>query len=72
MYATNIEHKSNDLRKVKVDIQADTEPSTMPVNGADVSNLADDVTFDVGSSLFVVEGATAYMYGEDGEWHAAQ
>lgn len=71
MYATNIQI-TPDRRKVKVDIQADTEPSTFPVNGADVTNLADDVTFEVGSSLLVVSPAAVYLYGEDGEWHLTE
>lgn len=71
MYATKISNLTDTRRKVLVDIQADAEPSTLPASGADVTNLADDVTFAVGSTLFIVPTARAFMYGEDGEWHEA-
>lgn len=72
MYATNVTHTLNDPRKVKVDIQADSAPDTMPLNGADVTNLADDVTFEVGSSLLVVNPTAVYLYGEDDQWHLTE
>lgn len=71
MFATKISNLTDTRRKVLVDIQADEEPATLPQTGADVSNLADDVTFEVGSSLLVVPTAKVYLYGEDGEWHLA-
>lgn len=69
MFATNISNITSARRKVKVDIQADTVPDSLPATGEDVSNLANDVTFEVGSSLLVVPTAEVYLYGEDGEWH---
>jgi len=69
MYATNISNIHNMERKLKVDLQADTVPSTLPATGADVENLADDVTFDVGSTLLVVPTADVYAMGSDGNWH---
>lgn len=69
MFATKISNLTDARRKVLVDIQADAEPAALPASGADVSNLADDVAFEVGSSLFIVPTGNAYLWGEDEKWH---
>jgi len=42
---------------------------SMPESGADVANMADDVSFDVGSTLLITPSAEFYFYGEDEDWH---
>ena len=50
-----IEEK-NGKTYIKGTIYADTMPSTMPTNGADVDGLSDDKEFAVGMSLFAPNG----------------
>ena len=69
MYAVDISNITDERRKVLVSIQADTPPDSLPTTGETVTNLADDVTFAVGSSLYVVSTGAVYFYGEDSEWH---
>lgn len=71
MYATNFDNLSYSPanRKSKVTIQVDEAPTTLPASGADVSNMPDDVEFEIGSTLLVVPTGDVYFWGEDSAWH---
>lgn len=55
--------------KQRVSLLSTTAVTTMPTSGADVINMADDVTFDTGSTLLVTPTAEMFFYGEDNQWH---
>ena len=71
MYATNFDNLtySPANRKCKVTIQADETPETFPTDGSGVTNMPDDVEFEVGSSLAVVSTDDVFFCGEDSAWH---
>ena len=55
----------NEPDKALCIIQADSTPETMPLNGADVSNLDTNTKIAAGSCLYVVASGKRYFLGED-------
>lgn len=50
------------------DIYADTTPSTMPTDGANIDGMSDDTRLAIGSTIYVIGTGALYMMKSDGAW----